>query len=238
MYKLLVVLIVFLLGLYYIFRFNRVEGFTTEKEGGQNISKNCPDVLIQKGSALFLYNSKRAEVPGVNPIKFENLDEYVEFTSWQRSQGILCPVLYLQHEFNAQGEAVYKARLSPTNLQGGLPDYYINERIMPPPLESPIMGQHDMANMQRAIIPQASLMQPAALMQPATKSLYPGFDAHDQDIGINTPLDNIFNQNKGAVSPNPMDSNWGGVEYTEKLIQAGVYKDNEVYKNPVLGPMF
>jgi hypothetical protein len=230
MYKLLLILVVFFLGLYFIYRSNSIETFTSSKGGkGSKISENCPDVLIQKGSALFLYNSKRANVPGVNPIKFDNLDEYVEFTEWQRSQGILCPVLFLQHEYNAQGEPVYKARLSPTNLQGGLPDYYVpSTQLMPPPLQSPIMGQQDIANMPRAIIPTASL----------GKGSYPAFDAHDQTIGLDTPLDKIFNETKSKVSPNPMDTNWGGVEYTEKLIQAGFYKDNEVYKNPVLGEFF
>jgi hypothetical protein len=231
MYKLLVILIVFLLGLYYIYRSNSIETFTSDKDGNgkKNISKNCPDLLIQKGSALFLYNSKRANVPGVNPIKFENLDEYVEFTKWQHSQGILCPILYLQHEYDAQGEPVYKARLSPTNLKGGVPDYYMNRNIIPPPLQVPIMGQNDIADMSRAIIPKGSLIQP-------NQSDYPAFDAHDQTIGLNTPLDKMFNETGSTVSPNPMDHNWGGVEYTEKLVQSGFYKGNEVDRNTMMMP--
>jgi hypothetical protein len=231
MYKLLLILIVFLLGLYFIYSSTCIETFTSGKgRKGSKISENCPDILIQKGSALFLYNSKRTNVPGVNPIKFDNLDEYVDFTAWQRSQGILCPILFLQHEYNSQGEPVYKARLSPTNLQGGLPDYHVPSiQLMPPPLEAPIMGQHDIADMPRAIIPSASL---------GGKGSYPAYDPYGQTIGLDTPLDKIFNETKSTVSPNPMDHNWGGVEYTEKLIQAGFYKDNEVYKNPVLGEFF
>ena len=47
----------------------------------------CPNILIQKGSELYLHNSRLAKVPGVNPLKFANLEEYTEFMEWQRSQG-------------------------------------------------------------------------------------------------------------------------------------------------------
>lgn len=80
----------------------------------------CPNLLIQKGTVLFLYNTKLAPVPGVNPIQFNNLEEYVEFTDWLRGQGIKCPILFLQHSINAQGESIYNIRPGPTNLQGGL----------------------------------------------------------------------------------------------------------------------
>jgi hypothetical protein len=32
-------------------------------------------------------------------------------------------------------------------------------------------------------------------------------------------------------SPNPMDHNWGGAEFTQSLIDQGYYKDNEVLIN-------
>ena len=37
-----------------------------------------------------------------------------------------------------------------------------------------------------------------------------------------------MHQEKSNVSPNPMDPNWGGSEYTEKLVDQGYYADNEV----------
>ena len=58
MYKLLIIGFVFLLGFYFIYKSNRVEAFTTEPNTDYKIAEKCPDVLIQKGSALFLYNSK------------------------------------------------------------------------------------------------------------------------------------------------------------------------------------
>ena len=43
-------------------------------EANQN---RCPNILIQKGTELYLHNSRLANVPGVNPLKFNNLEEYV-----------------------------------------------------------------------------------------------------------------------------------------------------------------
>ena len=237
MYKLIAILIVFLLGLYFIYYSNYNENFTSEIT--DKLTDKCPDVLIQKGSALFLYNSKRANVPGVNPIKFENLDEYVEFTEWQRSQGILCPILFLQHSFNTQGEPVYKARPSPTNLYGGLPDYdatgranaRANANMMPPPSKISINGICSGKNADQYIPPSSVHDIVTTGSVPSSSNNYTGFDAHNQSIGINTPLDKMFNDTTNTVSPNPMDDNWGGVEFTEKLIAQGYYKDNEVTRS-------
>jgi hypothetical protein len=35
-------------------------------------------------------------------------------------------------------------------------------------------------------------------------------------------------QEKSNVSPNPMDTNWGGAEYKQNLVDKGYYVDNEV----------
>ena len=101
MLTIVIVIVIFLLGLYVCSTKSSskfVEGMTS---GSQ---KRCPNVLMQKGKELFLFNNKLAKVPGVNPIKFNNLEEYTEFVKWQRNQGIRCPVLFLQHSYDAQGE--------------------------------------------------------------------------------------------------------------------------------------
>ena len=136
MYKSFVILLLFFLGFYFIYRSNDIEAFVHNQNSNGDeeykVAENCPDILIQKGSEFFLYNSKRANVPGVNPIRFDNLEDYTEFTEWQRSQGVLCPILFLQHAYNAQGESVYKARPGPENQQGGLPDMYITQQNLNP----------------------------------------------------------------------------------------------------------
>ena len=69
----LLTILVFLIGLYFYARCadpKYAEGYTN-----QNSQPRCPDLLIQKDSKFYLYNSKLAQVPGVNPIEFDNLDE-------------------------------------------------------------------------------------------------------------------------------------------------------------------
>ena len=57
---------------------------------------------------------------------------------------------------------------------------------------------------------------------------YPSVDTQNQNIGLYTPLDKMYNENQEGVSPNPMDPNWGGADYTQHLVDEGVYKGNEV----------
>jgi hypothetical protein len=125
----LLTIILFLAGLYFYIKHNYIIQESTY-EGMENNNNNtniktngkgCPDILVQEGSKFYLYNSKVVKVPGVNPVVFNNLEDYVEFIEWQRSQNINCPVLFLQQTLDAQGNSVYKIRPSPTNLQGGLP---------------------------------------------------------------------------------------------------------------------
>ena len=98
MLKLISILIVFILGLYFTCNYTSkdiIEGF--------DVTKNSfPNILIQKGKELYLHNSRLVKIPCVNPIKFNNLEEYVEFLDWQRSQNIKCPVLFLQHSYDTQ----------------------------------------------------------------------------------------------------------------------------------------
>ena len=89
------------MGLYFYLKMNTpglLENFS---------SNNCPDQLIQKGNQIYLKNTKLARIPGVNPIRFENLEDYVEFLNWQRSQGTNCPVLKLDQSFSNQKELNY-----------------------------------------------------------------------------------------------------------------------------------
>ena len=172
-----------------------------------DLKRQCPNILVQKGKYIFLHNTRLAKIPGVNPIKFNNLEDYVEYVNWQRSQNINCPVLFLQHSYDAQGNAVYKNRPSPMDLHGGLP---------------PIPGLN-----QQEII-KSKLLDAGHDDPPYNQNLYPGFDPDNQYIGLKTPLDKMFHQNPSKVSPSAMDANWGGPKYTQKLIDKGVYQEENV----------
>jgi len=196
-------IILFLIGLYFYAKTSDPkysEGLTNS-----NVQAKCPNMLIQKGSSFYLYNSKLADVPGVNPIEFNNLEDYVEFLDWQQSQGISCPVLYLQQTFDAQGGETYKVRPSVSELQGGLPP---NPPVYPNP----------------TLLIDATRNDP-----PYNINSFPAYDPTSQYVGATTPLDamNILQENQ-KISPDAMDPNWGGAAYTQSLINSGYYSGDNV----------
>ena len=91
----------------------------------------CPNLLIQRGNEILLKNTNLADIPGVNPIVFHNLEEYTEFVEWQRSQGINCPVLHLKKSYNVQNDAVYKIQKPTLLLDASRNDPPYNENSYP-----------------------------------------------------------------------------------------------------------
>lgn len=210
MSKIIFIIVVFILGLYFTCSYKSSDIY----EGFDNNNSSCPNILIQKGSEIYLHNSKQANIPGVNPIKFNNLEDYVEFLNWQKSQNINCPVLFLQHSYDTQGKAIYKVRPSPTDLQGGLPPTlpYKNAQVPLGEKEMPVTKLYD-----------ASRDDP-----PYNENSYPGYDPMNMYEGEYTPLDKMFHMEESkAVSSNPMDVNWGGVEYSQKVVDSGYYDANK-----------
>jgi hypothetical protein len=224
-------IVVFLIGLYFYTKTaipDYSEGLTNNTSSGPR----CPNLLIQKGSRFYLYNSKLTQVPGVNPIEFENLEDYTEFLDWQRSQNIRCPVLYLQETYDAQGNKVYKSRPSVDELQAGLPPSTaapigIASQV-DPLMETALEPIGDVAYPNPTLLVDAGRNDP-----PYNKNSYPAYDETSYYVGTTTPLDtmNISYKESLKVSPNPMDQNWGGAEYTQKLVEDGYYNDNNVSIN-------
>jgi len=162
--KYIFIIVGFLLGIYFICTFKK----TLKKEGFVN--DKCQDVLIQEGSQILLYNKGLAKIPGVNPIKFDNLEEYVEFLEWQRSQNIRCPILFLQKTIDAQGNDVYAIRPSPTDLQGGIP--------------------HTLPT-QTGAVEKSKLYDAGRDDPPYNKNSFPSYDKENQYIGLEVPLDEM-----------------------------------------------
>ena len=225
--KFAIVLLVFFIGLisYGTGRIPK-ESFT--------MNNDCPDVLIQKDNKLYLKNTKKAEVPGVNPVEFNNLEEYVDYMKWQRAKGIKCPILYLQHTYNTQGDTEYHVRPGPIDLQGGLmPD--TEEKI-------PISGinitereaiQKTMDEVQLDRLTFNGPYAETSLLYdshrddvPFNMNQYPGLDPHNQYIGLDVPLDRVYRSYKNKEkSPNAMDTHWGGVKYSREVVDSGEFKD-------------
>lgn len=209
--------LVFLLGMY-LFATGKLEvlkmyenmdvsGNPVEQQG------SCPDLLIRKDGELFLYKTQEPLVEGVNPIIFRNLDEYIMYYNQQNGN---CPVLFLQQENDPQGKNVYRVRSSPFDLQGGLPP--ISSLATPPPVvvdknkPIPYVDSHDDN-------------------PPYNQGQYAGYDPQGQFVGKYTTLDKIHDSTQQIFpggSPNAMDPNWGGVLFTENILNTGFYDENNV----------
>jgi len=197
----------FLLGLYITVYWDISVNLKTKENMENSTNTGCPDLLIQKGNSLLLYNTKKPE-DETNPISFFNLDEYINYLEIQKKKGNACPVLFLQQENNAQGDDVYRVRPSPFDLQGGL--------------------QHDPEQVNDAI---AQVNDASRANPPYNKDQYHGFDPNGQHIGEYTNVDAIHDStNAKKISDNPMDSKWAGITYTQQMIDSGKYVDNEIVK--------
>lgn len=185
---------------------NKTDNKEENTEGFKNIKssweKNCPNLLIKKEGKIYLQNTNKAEIPGVNPIVFNDIGEYDEFMEWLRSQGVRCPVLFLEYENNAQGENGYR-------LLRNINDNSIN---MTPILDE-IYNR----------LPNEQKLMDAGY----TANNFPGFDPQNQYQGVETPLDKLHRvQQEYTISDNPMDPNWGGPTVTSNSIKRGKYLKN------------
>jgi len=214
----ILLVVVFLSGLYFYTKSGLRDGLTNMDE------PRCPNILVQKGINYYLYNSKIAKVPGVNPIEFANLEDYVEFIDWQHSQGIRCPVLYLQYSYDAQGNPVYKVRPSINDLQGGLPPAGTLAN-------NPVANANSTLNQtENYLHPTPSLLVDASHDdKPYNINSVPSRDESTYYVGKTTPLDTMNQTQENLLhSADPMLDNWGGADYTQNLVDSGYYKGNEV----------
>ena len=194
--KYLAITILFILGLIFCMSYTSKdfrEGFN---------SGNCPNLLIQKGKEIHLVNTNKAEVPGVNPITFQNLEDYVEYMEWMKANNIDCPVLYLQQTYNTQGERGYRILPDPLDPQAGLPSN-MNGMITVAPLTK-------LSNADRDDPPYNS-------------NNFPGFDPQNQYSGLFTPLDQIECTKESGVD-NPMCNNWNPEIASDHLLQGKYLK--------------
>jgi hypothetical protein len=215
-YKILAIAIVFLLGLYY---YTNSSTYTKELFSTKSSNDKCPNMLIEKDGKIILFNSNAKIQTNINPVQFDNLEEYAEFVELQKSKNIKCPVLFLQYTTDTQNNDLLQIKQSIFETQGGLP---INKSETLQPTLSPDYFEKN--NMQDATLdstPNSSIKFNAGM--------YSGFDQYNQNIGIDTPLDFLFTE-KTDESRNPIDPNWGGKDYTANALKAGNYVGREVYK--------
>ena len=205
--NLLIITSFMVLGLYYYI--NSYKYYETLEN---NTNNQCPNMLIEKDGKYHLYNSKKKLASGVNPITFNNLEEYTKFVEWQNNKNISCPILYLQYSTDAQNNELIQVKSSIFENEGGLPsknkNFLTNESEENEILDA-TKDNNDIFN----------------------TNMYNGFDSQNQDIGLDTPLDKIFHQ-PGNKSVNPMDPHWGGKNYTLDAVNRGDFEERYVYRKP------
>lgn len=206
-------ILVFLSGLYLTMYFDHGKENMENQE--TKADSSCPDLLVQKGNILLLYNTTQPLVDGQNPIPFFNLDEYINYLEIQRNKGIDCPVLYLKQENNAQGQDVYRMRPSPFELEGGLPSM------------STLRGDDNIVKVKDA----------SRENKPYNENNYSSFDPQGQYQGVYTDLDKVHDSTQAnKISDNPMDPNWAGITYTQQMIDSGKYEENNVSRPVLFSP--
>jgi hypothetical protein len=198
----------------------RMEGMDTLKNQHQSpqpvTPEGCPDLLIQRGPSYYLYNTKMPVVNGSNPIVFNSLEEYSGYFNLKNSTAKQCPPLFLQQENDTQGSDVYRIRPSPFNPFAGVP------------ANSPLVQKYD-----GKLVDEMD----ASRDNGYNKNMYPGFDPENLHIGRLTELDKIHESTENTkISDNPMDSNWGGVLYTQSQVDSGKYVENEVSRTNYATP--
>ena len=209
-YKTMIILFVFILGLIYYVNNNTNKPKSFENfEGLTNKMKNykCPNLLIKKGKKLFLENTNLEKVPGVNPIEFNNLEEYKSFLEWQKSQGIKCPVLFLEQSQNAQGELAYKTYTSIFNPPGNGKPFNGLHPNPPPSINFP---SND-GNIDSSLLYDAGRNDP-----PYNKGSYPGVDTKNQYVGLDVPLDHMRKPN---FVKNKSEDAFDKFEFNDKMNQ-------------------
>ena len=203
--------VLFLAGMYFYLTFS-LEGMENRMVNVQAEDNSCPDLLVRRGKSLLLYNTKKPNKDGENPLPFYNLDEYINYLDIQKRKGIVCPVLFLQYESTAQGTDVYRMRPSPFDLQGGTPsdlDISSLKMLDGRPIEILDASRDGRYN----------------------QGLFAGFDPMGLHNGEYTELDVIHESTEqGPTSENPMDLNWGGVQVSENAVRSGKYEDRYVSK--------
>lgn len=201
-------------------------------------SSRCPNILMQIGSKYFLYNSKLAQVPGVNPIEFNTLEDYTDFLKWQQTVGIKCPVLHVQKTYDAQGNRVFKLRPSATDLQGGLPP-------APPPYIASKEVSTNVIN--KSTVPTGTCGKSSAQVPGHSRNILSQLWSNIKDIPTKLTTAPTLGRNDYVnkieypadllpcpepafkeFSDDPMDVNWGGEDYTEKSIKSGKYAGSEI----------
>ena len=196
----IVLLIVFILGLTFYLKSSLNMNQPIMKESLKNMSLQCPNLLREEGDVIMLYDLTQ---PGsnINPAVFFNLAEYTQFVQEQQEQGIHCPILELQTQ----------------TVGSSISNNYLN---MENDLQNNNLNRGYRSNYNEDVNYNNNNIEVDVEVE--------YFDKYaDKNAEYNKNEDN-FNTNE--ISDNPMDTNWGGVQYSSQSLASGKYDGNMVKK--------
>lgn len=173
-------------------------------EGFSLLSNSLQSSHNECPTRLFREDGQLRMVHQGKQVKFENLQEYTYFVQAMRTRGIRCPVLYVEPIHDAQGGISIKQPDDPITPTPGLMNYPANLVVKGESTMTQYVGKHD---------PVASVQMPV------------GYDPANQIQGEDLPIDRFF---RVGASVNPYSAEWAGTKATERAIQAGEMKGDEV----------
>ena len=218
-------LIFFILGLYYYVNSSKLlesmenHDNNINKEIENISSESCPNMLIEKDGSYYLFNNKKEIIPNINPREFKSLENYKEYI--ENNPNNKCPILYLQYTTDTQNNDLILVKPNIFENNAGLMQKEKN--ILNNEENNDSQDNNDYINENKIL--DASKDNNSKF----NTNMYQGIDTHNQNIGLDTPLDRIYNDNS-KISANPMDTNWGGEKYTKSQVDSGKYEDRYVYK--------
>ena len=221
-YKLLIILVIFVLGIYYYANSYQV------LENMENKESECPNMLIEKDGEIYLFNSKKPLKDNENPIKFNNLEDYAKFVKLQKDNNIECAALVLQYTTDTQNNDLIQIKSSIFESDGGVSPM---TKDVDADTDTDTEKKKKNEYYERNKILDATLDSTPNSDIKFNTNMYSGFDSHNQSVGLDTPLDKLYHE-KSKSSANPMDPHWGGKKFTKTKVESGEYRDRYIYKHP------
>ena len=140
----------------------------------ENSNEFCYDLIEKKNNRYHVYNSKRELIPGLNPLIFDNLEDYKKYMEWKQDNGSDCPAIYFDRKYTTQNKLGYQLAKNPVS---------VSVFTLPPKDNTSIIKDNGDIRYSRDLFNSELVL---------SKSHYPGFDPTDQDIGKKNKIDMKF----------------------------------------------
>ena len=200
----------------------------------KNTYHNTP-MLIQKGTSYWLYDDTKPIQPNINPVVFTNISEYAIYVDKQKCNGIPYPEIFIQNTIDAQGNDTFILKKDPLNPQTmdympiveGLSYTSIDGSGTKSPYDRKIYMDNIASNISNAL---SSSQIKAINKLELTKSVL----SEDPVRTCRKTPEDINPLIVDGKTADPMTPNWGGIPFTQKLVDDGYYIGNEVIKPPII----